>query len=206
MLYSELLLSENWQNLRIDIIKRDNSKCQICHNEKIINSYRKGVYEYIGSLTKGFLVLRDLGSGTKISLKISNEIQQRITTSCFLVFTEKNDWIDIIGQRELNKQEVQYYFNSAKDQIGEFIANVLLEKVPKNISKANSLKEAFRIIDDSQEIDDIIKKPIFELPIQLSECDWISFKGLHVHHKHYQKGKLPWEYPTTALITLCWII
>jgi hypothetical protein len=26
---------------------------------------------------------------------------------------------------------------------------------------------------------------------------------LHVHHKYYQRGLLPWQYPTTALITLC---
>ncbi len=28
-------------------------------------------------------------------------------------------------------------------------------------------------------------------------------KGLHVHHKYYVKGKLPWEYPNEALVTLC---
>ncbi len=26
---------------------------------------------------------------------------------------------------------------------------------------------------------------------------------LHVHHKYYEKGKKPWEYPDEALITLC---
>jgi hypothetical protein len=29
--------------------------------------------------------------------------------------------------------------------------------------------------------------------------------GLHVHHKYYQDELLPWEYPNSALITLCWI-
>lgn len=29
-------------------------------------------------------------------------------------------------------------------------------------------------------------------------------KDLHVHHKYYQKGLLPWEYPNEALTTLCW--
>lgn len=27
---------------------------------------------------------------------------------------------------------------------------------------------------------------------------------LQVHHKYYQKGKLPWEYPDEALTALCW--
>src|SRR5260370_4869913 len=26
---------------------------------------------------------------------------------------------------------------------------------------------------------------------------------LHVHHRYYVQGKLPWEYPDEALITLC---
>lgn len=26
---------------------------------------------------------------------------------------------------------------------------------------------------------------------------------LHVHHKYYEHGKLPWDYPLSALITLC---
>jgi 5-methylcytosine-specific restriction endonuclease McrA len=29
-------------------------------------------------------------------------------------------------------------------------------------------------------------------------------KDLHVHHKYYQKGRNPWEYPNEALTTLCW--
>ena len=27
--------------------------------------------------------------------------------------------------------------------------------------------------------------------------------GLHCHHKYYDKGKLPWEYPLTAFSVLC---
>lgn len=28
-------------------------------------------------------------------------------------------------------------------------------------------------------------------------------KNLQVHHKYYESGKMAWEYPLTALITLC---
>ena len=37
-----------------------------------------------------------------------------------------------------------------------------------------------------------------------SNFKWIYSKGLHIHHKYYQKEKLPWQYPNDALITLCW--
>ncbi|MEJ8803423.1 hypothetical protein [Pontibacter sp. H249] len=32
---------------------------------------------------------------------------------------------------------------------------------------------------------------------------WLYTKGLHVHHKYYQSGLAPWEYPDDALLTLC---
>jgi hypothetical protein len=33
---------------------------------------------------------------------------------------------------------------------------------------------------------------------------WAFAKNLHVHHLYYQDTKQPWEYPETALTTLCW--
>lgn len=27
---------------------------------------------------------------------------------------------------------------------------------------------------------------------------------LHVHHMYYEKGKMPWEYDNSALVTYCW--
>jgi 5-methylcytosine-specific restriction endonuclease McrA len=37
-----------------------------------------------------------------------------------------------------------------------------------------------------------------------SESSYLHINNLHVHHKYYQEGKLPWEYPDSALVTLCW--
>ena len=38
----------------------------------------------------------------------------------------------------------------------------------------------------------------------LFECQNCGSKtNLHVHHKYYVSNRLPWEYPDTALITLC---
>lgn len=35
--------------------------------------------------------------------------------------------------------------------------------------------------------------------------EFIHVPGLHVHHQYYQFGKMAWDYPEEALITLCWI-
>lgn len=43
----------------------------------------------------------------------------------------------------------------------------------------------------------------------LSRDDWsckncgYTEETLHVHHCYYEKGKKPWEYPDTSLLTLC---
>ncbi len=34
---------------------------------------------------------------------------------------------------------------------------------------------------------------------------YLYVPSLHVHHKYYQDGYKPWEYPDHALITLCWV-
>jgi 5-methylcytosine-specific restriction endonuclease McrA len=44
---------------------------------------------------------------------------------------------------------------------------------------------------------------------QILQRDWrmcqhcMSGKSLNVHHKYYTDGKMAWEYPNSALVTLC---
>jgi hypothetical protein len=33
---------------------------------------------------------------------------------------------------------------------------------------------------------------------------WKYVKGLQLHHRYYQEGAMPWEYPDDAFIPLCW--
>ncbi len=32
---------------------------------------------------------------------------------------------------------------------------------------------------------------------------WNNKETLHIHHKYYERGKSPWQYPIKALITIC---
>ncbi|MBL6950694.1 MAG: hypothetical protein ISR57_08640 [Bacteroidales bacterium] len=41
-------------------------------------------------------------------------------------------------------------------------------------------------------------------PTPHGDYEWLYIKDIHIHHKYYQKGKMAWEYPNDALITLCW--
>jgi 5-methylcytosine-specific restriction endonuclease McrA len=44
---------------------------------------------------------------------------------------------------------------------------------------------------------------------RILDRDWricqhcLTGKGLQVHHRYYDEGKMAWEYPDLALITLC---
>ena len=37
----------------------------------------------------------------------------------------------------------------------------------------------------------------------MCQCCYDSESTLHVHHKYYEKGNEPWEYPADSLLTLC---
>jgi len=58
---------------------------------------------------------------------------------------------------------------------------------------------------------DLYKKPEWQKRrLEILERDNWTCQGcgdkkstLHVHHKYYERGKLPWNYPITALVTLC---
>ncbi len=35
------------------------------------------------------------------------------------------------------------------------------------------------------------------------KCHSTDHRALHVHHRHYINGRMPWDYPSELLITLC---
>jgi len=47
------------------------------------------------------------------------------------------------------------------------------------------------------------RKTILKRDLHVCQICSISKDILHVHHKYYVVNKKPWEYPDTALITLC---
>jgi 5-methylcytosine-specific restriction endonuclease McrA len=48
------------------------------------------------------------------------------------------------------------------------------------------------------------KGEINSVEVDIMTNEWIFVNNLHIHHKYYIKDKLPWEYNTDALQTLCW--
>lgn len=44
---------------------------------------------------------------------------------------------------------------------------------------------------------------LYVVAVYNKEKEFIYVKGLNVHHKYYQTGKEPWDYPDDALITYC---
>lgn len=88
-------------------------------------------------------------------------------------------WFKITDDK---KRLEEHSLNLEKERIA--FNNLSIEEQEKK--RANPL---FGIINSWEDIDiEISPKPHY----------------FHVHHTYYQKGKLPWEYPNEALLTLCW--
>jgi len=58
--------------------------------------------------------------------------------------------------------------------------------------------KVYYYLDDQQYIKTLAFK-------NLNTDKYIYVPSLHVHHKYYQEGLKPWEYPDSALITYCWV-
>lgn len=102
-----------------------------------------------------------------------------------VVFEENEGWCNIIGKRNINKLEYDsYVLTKEKNTLDYLINSFSFSSEEKKIS-----------------IDYEITPEVKNNP---DRVNWIVFRGLHVHHNYYQKGRLPWEYPDEALITLCW--
>jgi 5-methylcytosine-specific restriction endonuclease McrA len=39
---------------------------------------------------------------------------------------------------------------------------------------------------------------------RINRLEWLYVWNIHIHHKYYQQGLMAWEYPDSALVTLCW--
>lgn len=154
MTYKELLLSENWQNKRREILKRDLNCCSLCNNSTLLKF--ESSYAFFD---------RRNSNGKRIIFKLNNN--QDISIS-----------IDSFKVNGIFYQHILIFY--------ELINNVFFKPV------------AGRRLKSTDQIPDLTK------PAHLINDEWIFFNKLHVHHKFYDKSKLPWEYPYDAFQTLCW--
>lgn len=186
MTYKELLTHESWRAKRSLILIRDKNQCQKCNNERIIQNFQYGLLVYKDEPSCQILV--DTFNGEKIQGYCSREAFSIVLYPTIIIFEQQGDFINIIANRTLLGAEVSEYIEKQDKAVDEYFS-----RNPVSIS-ATSDPNFLKIFEMSLDKVEIPNSDIF----------WSFFKGLHVHHKYYQKMKLPWEYPETSLQTLCW--
>jgi hypothetical protein len=186
--YSELLQNENWKLKRNERLIIDEFKCQNCFNDKLISKFKISAVS-IGlrnKLTGKGLIFVVYDSELETSYRISAD--KIISYDLFLTNINKNSSgspILLYYGKDIFAQIIGIFFTSTK----------INYQVPSPSSFIENARSRFNSVS----------KFLKETPkSELRNFKWIYSKGLHIHHKYYQKEKLPWQYPNDALITLCW--
>lgn len=185
MTYKEQLVNIKWQNKRKEILEIDGYKCQNCFNKSLIEKYN---ISFVGvGLTKYKLIYILID-------KESLELKRCVTDF------EKSFLSELLKHKEDGNILA---LSNESDGFSSLIGTVIIKpkiEILSNISKLDTNNQTD--IKFKQKTQENTLRSLNE--IQLKELKWINTKSLHVHHKYYQIGKMAWEYPNTALTTLCW--
>lgn len=177
--YRDQLLTREWFEFRKKIIQRDQSRCQNCLNSSYADSCKIGLVAP-NSAQKWkdsyFLDAWDFKNNIRTRLRAYN--------------------VELFG----NHYYVAYYqsFERAFDRL------LALRNISSEVIQLTHTTVSF---DD---IDSFLKQPfkieteqaVYSNPTRYDT--WPYIVDLHVHHKYYQEGRLAWQYPSDALVTLCW--
>lgn len=181
MNYQEQLLDARWKAKRIEILNRDRNTCQICSNQTITKA---GIPALIVShFNKLNFQIFDIRNGKPCLAELYDTSfyhQKHKSTLCYFIpFPEKNIISGIIDYSiDTNPHSAAYSGNldEGEGEVDNFLYN-------------------FYQVD---------KAKVFLKDVHYSSFHWKYGFNLHIHHKYYQAGLLPWKYPQDALTTLCW--
>lgn len=203
--YRDLLQSDYWRVKREEIVNRDKNKCQHCFNKSHLE-YRLST----------FSLKPYKGNSTIIKIDNSNDTEiftERIFTFYLSLKIAPKDRLIVVYKEDSNFSKIIGFFstnisiseNEIDEEIEKNISNELLKFEPYMREAMRSYLKSYaspRRLIISKLIEKKIKASIHSL--ELNTFNWSEVKNLHVHHKYYQMGKLPWDYPNEALVTLCW--
>jgi len=185
MTYSELLQRKEWSFKRQEILARDEKVCQNCKNQKHLNHF------YLSSIGLSFhkekIVIKGYSYLLKQNLQyFSNELTFK-------------DFIQLISTNKNHRTLALFSYkpeNTSQNLVAFLDVPKFQDPERPKLIKAKDVEE-FSIIQNKHVVD-------FVKSCDKTDIKWLICKNLHVHHKYYQIGNQPWEYPNDALVTLCW--
>lgn len=217
--YSERLKSEDWKNKCLHILLRDGYVCQDCHRRGV-HSRSYAPIEKIAELPVRLngkdlttfcdeLHWRDVppnASDIPI-LSTPEDVGNNLYSYTMTYQTFNNEFEFITDKKLVNPhydkapiciyKEMKLSFNENKETLKGHI-HMFAFRFNEGISNANFA--SITVGKYKTEICIATENTLYYfdfIPLNPSNLP------LHVHHQHYIKGKEPWDYDDSALITLC---
>jgi hypothetical protein len=178
MNYQELFLDAKWETKKKEILKRDGYKCTICNNFHLIQKCLVGLLFYHGENYKNIL---------------------------YGFYGRNSQGVLINHKTVINKA---FKIKSPHSSIG-YIGYITEASEANIFAKLVAIRER-----EMSDYDNIFLNlsQIGYLPGSAGLCNltndnfkWELGSVLHVHHNYYIKNLKLWEYPDTALKTMCWV-
>lgn len=222
--YPELLKSEHWKNRRQHILLRDGNVCQDCHRRGVHNGSYFRIEEIadLNNLLPVRLNGKDLTTfcdelywsdvppnvlDAPISFT-SEDVGNNLYSYTMTYQTFKNRFEFITDKKLVNPphydkapiciyKEMKLSFNENKETLKGHI-HMFAFRFNEGISNANFA--SITVGKYKTEICIATENTLYYfdfIPLNPSNLP------LHVHHQYYIKGKEPWDYDDSALITLC---
>lgn len=217
--YSELLKSEDWKNKCLHILLRDGYVCQDCH-KRGVHSRSNFRIEKIADLNNLLPVKLDGKDWTTFCDELhwrdvppnAPDVPTHFTSedignnlySCSIDYYSVFNRFEFVTDKKLVNphydkapiciyKEMKLSFNENKETLKGHI-HMFAFRFNESISNANFV--SITVDKYKTEIYIVIANILYNFAL-------FGLLPLHVHHKHYIKGKEPWDYDDSALITLC---
>ncbi|NDK54771.1 hypothetical protein [Pontibacter fetidus] len=174
-IYAKLLEAPEWKEKRKSIVGRDNNTCVSCGNS---NLFDKAVLCKVSRC--------NVNSEWIVAFIVSS-----------LEHTPYRVFIPVQGNKRPERGSLMLVLPSGRGD-GIEIAHLIARKTYTD--------QDFEIayLEDRLGKENARFIQAFETYKKNTYTEWKNVKGLQVHHKYYQVGAMPWEYPDGALTTLCW--
>jgi len=182
--YKELLESIEWKTKRKEILQRDRLKCTVCLNEKIIKDTLIGSIRFSHN-TDNLSIFYISGKPIFFPLHLNIE-----KLDLRLYYNLKNDAVQVVAVKKANNLDELL-------EAREYIESFFKEHKSDQEHMLSFFSKALNISKEDLTMPNV--------QLHLKKTEWLDVKGLHVHHKYYQLGLMPWDYPEDALTTVCWI-
>jgi hypothetical protein len=186
--YEELLALPQWQEKRVDLLKRAKNICEKCSNIIYERDSFYGPYFFSAVPNSSyFFAFNDL-SQQVVHAWYPKCDREKVMLYCLKhrpngISDNPENGFFIAAARRLNELEIEYYLNPwFSGKIGAKITEAVIAGKPLSSVQMPEKKE-------------IAPRP--------DQSHWLFAKDLHIHHTYYQIDKLPWEYPDSSLQVLC---